>query len=307
MPTHCPSCGTALAPEKETDVDIRCPNVRSCPSQLRERVFHVGSRGAMDIEGLGWKAAVALLDCGLIHDEGDIFSLTADDLRRCDFFTRAGADGRVLNANSDALLQQLAATKKQPLWRVLVALSIRHVGPTAARELAARFRSLDAVEAASVADLAATEGVGPIIAEAVHEWFAHDWHRGIVAKWREAGVAMADDTGPQLPQTLAGLTLVITGTVAGFTRDSAKEAVLSRGGKAAGSVSRKTSYLVVGDSPGSKYDKAVELGVPVLDADGFRRLLEDGPQAVADPTPDEHTSADTAASAAPADDAADEG
>ena len=271
MPTQCPSCGTPLAPEKETDVDIRCPNVRSCPSQLRERVFHVGSRGAMDVEGLGWKAANALLECGLVSDEGDLFALTADGLARCPFFTRAG--GSALTANAEALLAQLDTAKERPLWRVLVALSIRHVGPTAARALAAEFGSLDAIAAASVADLAATEGVGPIIADAVAEWFGEDWHRAVVDKWRQAGVSLADEKGDELPQTMAGLTVVITGTLAGHSRDGAKEAVLARGGKVSGSVSKKTDYVIVGDNPGSKADKAAELARPILDEAAFDRLL----------------------------------
>ncbi len=280
MPTHCPSCGTALAPEKQGDIDIRCPNVRSCPSQLRERLFHVGSRGAMDIEGLGWKAAVALLDCGLLVDEGDLFSLTGADLARCEFFTRQGTGE--LTANAEVLLRQLVAARQQPLWRVLVALSIRHVGPTAARALAQQFRSIEAIEQASVDELAATEGVGPIIADAVAEWFAEDWHREIVAKWRQAGVSLADAQTEQLPQTLAGLTLVITGTLAEFSRDGAREAVLARGGKVSGSVSKKTDYVVVGDNPGSKADKAEALDRPILDEAGFVRLLE-GDSAEADP------------------------
>ena len=271
MPTQCPSCGTPLAPEKETDVDIRCPNVRSCPSQLRERVFHVGSRGAMDVEGLGWKAANALLECGLVSDEGDLFALTADGLARCPFFTRAG--GSALTANAEALLAQLDTAKERPLWRVLVALSIRHVGPTAARALAAEFGSLDAIAAASVADLAATEGVGPIIADAVAEWFGEDWHRAVVDKWRQAGVSLADEKGDELPQTMAGLTVVITGTLAGHSRDGAKEAVLARGGKVSGSVSKKTDYVIVGDNPGSKADKAADLARPILDEAAFDRLL----------------------------------
>ncbi len=278
MPTHCPACGTALAPEKEADIDIRCPNVRSCPAQLRERVFHVGSRGALDIEGLGWKAAVALLDGQVLQDEGDLFDLTGDDLANCEFFTRAGgADGRELTANAQALLAQLQIAKERPLWRVLVALSIRHVGPTAARALAARFRTLEAIESASLDELAATEGVGPIIAEAVREWFAEEWHRQIVAKWRAAGVSLADAEVEQLPQTMAGLTVVITGTLVEFSRDGAKEAVLARGGKVSGSVSKKTDYVIVGDNPGSKHDKAVELARPVLDEPGFVRLLNGDP------------------------------
>jgi DNA ligase (NAD+) len=271
MPTSCPSCGSALAPEKQGDIDIRCPNVRSCPSQLRERVFHVGSRGAMDIEGLGWKAAVALLDCGLLVDEGDLFSLTAADLARCAFFTRQGTGE--LTANAEVLLRQLSAARQQPLWRVLVALSIRHVGPTAARALAQEFRSIEAIEQATVEELAATEGVGPIIADAVAEWFSEDWHGEIVAKWGEAGVSLADAQTEQLPQTLAGLTVVITGTLAEFSRDGAREAVLSRGGKVSGSVSKKTDYVVVGDNPGSKADKAEALERPILDEAGFARLL----------------------------------
>ncbi len=270
MPTHCPACGTELAPEKEADIDIRCPNVRSCPAQLRERVFHVGSRGSMDIEGLGWKAAVALLDCGLVDDEGDLFGLTADDLAMCPFFTRA--DGG-LTANAEALLGQLEVAKDRPLWRVLVALSIRHVGPTAARALATRFRSLQAIHEATVEDLAATEGVGPIIADAVAEWFAEDWHREVVGKWEQSGVSLAEPESELLPQTMAGLTVVITGSLADFSRDGAKEAVLARGGKVSGSVSKKTDYVIVGDNPGSKADKAADLGRPILDEAAFVALL----------------------------------
>ena len=277
MPTHCPACGTELAPEKEGDVDIRCPNVKSCPSQLRERVFHVGSRGALDIEGLGWKAAIALMDCGLVSDEGDIFSLTATDLKSCDFFTRGDGEERELNANAESFLKELADAKSRPLWRILVALSIRHVGPTAARALATRFGDIEAIESADTEALAAADGVGPIIAEAVEEWFEEDWHRDILRKWREAGVALADEAADRPEQTLEGVTLVITGSLDGFTRDGAKEAVLQRGGKAAGSVSKKTDYVIVGDNPGSKYDKAVELGIPTLDVAGFENLLAQGP------------------------------
>ncbi len=274
MPTHCPSCGTPLAPEREGDADIRCPNARSCPSQLRERLFHIASRGAFDIEGLGWKAADALLNCGLVTDEGDVFALGPDHLLRCPFFTRGGAE---LSANAEVLLRQLEQRKAQPLWRVLVALSIRHVGPTAARALAKRFRSLDAVRASSADELAATDGVGAVIGHAVAEWFAVDWHAAIVDKWAAAGVRMADEARPEVPQTLAGLTIVVTGSLVGFTRDEAKEAITSRGGKAAGSVSKKTNYVVVGENAGSKADKAEALGVPILDEAGFAALLESGP------------------------------
>jgi DNA ligase (NAD+) len=274
MPTTCPECGTPLAPAKEGDADIRCPNSRSCPAQLRERVFHVAGRGAFDIEGLGYEAAIALLKADVINDEGDLFGLSEDDLLRTELFTtKSGA----LSANGKRLLANLDTAKKQPLWRVLVALSIRHVGPTAARALATEFGSLDAITAASTEQLAAAEGVGPTIAAAVTEWFTVDWHRAIVDKWRSAGVRMADARDASVPRTLEGLTIVVTGSLAGFSRDDAKEAIVARGGKAAGSVSKKTDYVVAGDSPGSKHDKAVELGVTILDEDGFAKLLAEGP------------------------------
>jgi DNA ligase (NAD+) len=276
MPTHCPECGTALAPAKEGDVDIRCPNARSCPAQLRERVFHLAGRGAFDIEGLGYEAAIALLAGGAITDEGDIFSLDEDVLLRVPLFTTKAGD---VSAIGRKLLDNLEKAKAQPLWRVLVALSIRHVGPTAARALAAEFGSLDAIERAGEEDLASADGVGPTIAASLTEWFAVDWHAAIVAKWRAAGVRMADDVSRRPEQTLAGLTVVVTGSLEGFSRDDARAALLERGAKAAGSVSSKTSFVVVGESPGSKYDKAISLGVPVLDEGGFRVLLESGPDA----------------------------
>lgn len=274
MPTHCPECGTALAPAKEGDVDIRCPNSRSCPAQLRERVFHLAGRGGLDIEGLGYEAAIALLAAGVITDEGDLFDLTADDLAKADFFRTNKGE---LSANAKRLLTNLGAAKDRPLWRILVALSIRHVGPTAARALATAFGSLDAIIAASEQQLADVEGVGPTIAAALREWFDVDWHRAIVDKWRAAGVRMADERDTGIEPTLAGLTIVVTGSLTGFSRDEAKEAIIVRGGKASGSVSKKTSFVVAGDAPGSKYDKAVDLGVPILDEDGFRALLRDGP------------------------------
>jgi len=276
MPTHCPECGTLLAPAKEGDVDIRCPNSRSCPAQLRERVFHLAGRGGLDIEGLGYEAAGALLGALIISDEGDLFTLTADDLLRCEFFT---TNKGVLSANGARLLANLQQAKDRPLWRILVALSIRHVGPTAARALATAMGSLDAIMAADEEQLAAVEGVGPTIAAALREWFDVDWHRAIVDKWRAAGVRMADERDANITPTLAGLTIVVTGSLTGFSRDEAKEAIIIRGGKAAGSVSKKTSFVVAGDAPGSKYDRAVELGVPILDEDGFRSLLADGPSA----------------------------
>ncbi len=276
MPTHCPECGTPLAPAKEGDVDIRCPNARSCPAQLRERVFHIAGRGALDIEGLGYEAATALLEADIITDESDLFALTDEDLMRSAFFVTK--DGK-LSANGARLLKNLQLAKARPLWRILVALSIRHVGPTAARALAGAFGSIDAIMAAGEEQLAEVEGVGPTIAGALREWFEEDWHRAIVEKWRAAGVGMADQRESGIEPTLKGLTVVVTGSLTGFSRDEAKEAIIARGGKAAGSVSKKTSFVVAGDAPGSKYDKAVELGVPILDEDGFAKLLTEGPPA----------------------------
>lgn len=285
MPTECPSCGTPLAPSREGDKDIRCPNTRSCPSQLRERLTHVGGRGAFDIEVFGWEGATALLDAGVLVDEGGLFALTADDLLRVPLYTRvakkaelaAGSSDRVLSANGLALLDNLEIAKAQPLWRVLVALSIRHVGPTAARALATHFGTVDAVRAASVEELSAVEGVGPTIADAVVEWFGVDWHAAIVDQWAAAGVRMADERDESIERTLEGLTIVVTGSLVDFTRDSVKETIIAHGGKASGSVSKKTDYVVVGESAGSKADKAEQLGVTILDEDAFKALLANGP------------------------------
>jgi DNA ligase (NAD+) len=290
MPTECPSCGMPLAPAREGDKDIRCPNTRSCPSQLRERLTHVGGRGAFDIEVFGWEGATALLDAGVLVDEGGLFALTADQLLQVPLYTRvakkaelAGGSGeRVLSANGLALLDNLEKAKTQPLWRVLVALSIRHVGPTAARALATHFASMEAIEEVVSADhavqtLSAVDGVGPTIAEAVVEWFAVDWHANIVSQWRAAGVRMEDERDESMPRTLEGLTIVVTGSLERFTRDSVKEAIIARGGKASGSVSKKTDYVVVGESAGSKADKAEQLGVPTLDEEAFEALLANGP------------------------------
>ena len=284
MPTHCPECATALAPEKEGDADIRCPNQRHCPAQLRERVFHLAGRGAFDIEALGDKAADALLRGGAIVDEGDLFDLDETKLLAVPLFTNQRGE---LTQNGHRLLENLRTVRNRPLWRVLVALSIRHVGPTAARALAAEFGSLDRIAAASVEELAGTDGVGPTIAAAVTEWFAVDWHRTIVEKWRAAGVRMEDERDESVERTLEGLSIVVTGSLRGFTRDGAKEAILIRGGKAAGSVSKKTAFVVIGDAPGSKAAKAEELGVPLLDEDAFRLLLAEGPDAVRSPAEDE--------------------
>jgi DNA ligase (NAD+) len=276
MPSHCPECGTELRPEKEGDADIRCPNARSCPAQLRERVFHVAGRGAFDIENLGYEAAIALLDSRLLEDEGDIFFLDEEKLSRSAFFTKK--DG-TLSANGAKLLANLQSRKDVPLWRVLVALSIRHVGPTAAQALARDFRSMDRIMAATEEELAAADGVGPTIARSVRDWFAVDWHIDVVEKWRRAGVRMADAGEDAPPGPLTGVTVVVTGSLRDYSRDQAIAAIQERGGKVTGSVSKKTGFVVVGADPGSKYDKAVQVKAPILDDDGFRVLLEDGPDA----------------------------
>jgi DNA ligase (NAD+) len=284
MPTKCPSCGSKLAPAKESDVDIRCPNSRKCPAQLLERIFYLGGRSGLDIEVLGYKSAQALIDCGLIQDEGDIFSMTEEKLRTCPFFTNKNG---ALSSNGRKLLDNLEAAKERPLWRVLVALSIRHCGPTAAQALADHFASLDAIEAATLDEMSAVEGVGGIIAVSVKEWFTVDWHREVVEKWRAAGVRMAEERKVVVdtaPKPLAGLTAVVTGTLAGFTREEAGEALEAQGAKVAGSVSKKTSFVVVGENAGSKLAKAEALGVPTLDEEAFTTLLKKGPGAVGLPT-----------------------
>ena len=277
FPKKCPACSSILV-RPEGEADARCPNTQSCPAQLRERLFHVGSRGALDIEVLGYKAAAALLDSELVTDEGDLFALDADALARSPFFTKK--DG-TLSANALRLLDQLEQAKRRPLWRLLVALSIRHVGPEVARPLAREFGSIEAIQAASADQLAEVDGVGPTIAQALREWFDVDWHRDIVTKWLAAGVVMEEERRDEGPRPLAGLTVVVTGTLANFSRDVAAAALQDRGGKVSGSVSKKTSFVVVGDSPGSKYDKARQLGVPILDESGFQVLLDEGPEAAA--------------------------
>jgi DNA ligase (NAD+) len=282
-PTDCPECGTPLVEQKAGDKDRRCPNHQFCPAQVRERVFHVAGRGAFDIEGLGYEAAVALLDAGAIANEGDVFDLDEAKVLTAPLFTRApkkGEDGPQLSANGERLLANLRRRLDVPLWRVLVALSIRHVGPTAARALATEFGSMAAIREATEEQLAAAEGVGPTIAEAVIEWFKEPWHVEIVDKWAASGVSMEDVRDESVPRTLEGLTVVVTGSLVDFSRDSAKEAILARGGKAAGSVSKNTDYVVVGDNAGSKADKAEQLGLTILDEDGFKTLLEGGPEAL---------------------------
>jgi DNA ligase (NAD+) len=286
FPTKCPACGTGLVRE-DGGVDWRCPNARSCPAQLRERLFHLAGRGALDIEVLGYEAAVALLDSGLVTDEGDLFGLTAEKLATVPFFVTKGG---TLTANATRLLANLEDARRRPLWRILVALSIRHIGPTAARALAAAFGSVDAIAAAPEAELVTVDDVGPTIARSLREWFEVDWHAAIVAKWRAAGVqlatpgfvppargeaaAPASATGP-----LAGITVVLTGTLEARSREEAAAAIEELGGKVSGSVSKKTGFVVAGQNPGSKLTKAESLGVPVLDEAGLDVLLLQGPDA----------------------------
>jgi DNA ligase (NAD+) len=294
FPARCPECGTTLVREAgeggKEGVDWRCPNARSCAAQLRERLFHLASRGALDIEVLGYEAGMALLDGGLVADEGDVFSLTAQKLSGCAFFVNKQGG---LTVNAVKLLHNLEEARQRPLWRILVALSIRHVGPTAARALAAAFGSVDAIAAASPEQLVEVDDVGPTIAASIRDWFAVDWHAAIVDKWRAAGVQLAEEGlgvaaggpaagGQGAGGPLAGVTVVLTGTLPGLTRDEAAEAITRQGGKVAGSVSKKTDFVVAGDSPGSKFDRALALGVPVLDEAGLGVLLDRGPAAALD-------------------------
>jgi DNA ligase (NAD+) len=270
MPTKCPDCGSPLKAITEGDVDIRCTNQRTCPAQLRERIYYIGSRAALDIDVLGLEAAIALLADKVIEDEGDLFSLTEKQLIQSSFFTKKdGTPGK----NVEKLLAALEVAKTRPLWRTIVSLSIRHVGPTAAQALATRFGSMDAISRATATELASIEGLGEIIAESIVEWFAVDWHQAIVKKWAAAGVAMENAPVEAMPQTLAGLTFVVTGGLVNYTRDSMAEAITSHGGKASSSVSKKTDYVLVGSDPGSKLAKAQELGVTIIDEAKFLELL----------------------------------
>ncbi|HET9380589.1 MAG TPA: NAD-dependent DNA ligase LigA [Streptomyces sp.] len=309
MPSECPECGTPLKAMKEGDVDLRCPNARTCPAQLRERLFYLAGRKALDIEHFGYVAAAALTKPlepadPPLKDESDLFDLTVEQLLPIKAYVldqdsglpkrdpKTGEEKIVTvfanqqgepKKNALAMLENIAAAKDRPLARVLTGLSIRHVGPVAAEVLARQFRSVDRIEQASEEELVAADGVGEIVAKAVTEWFAEDWHQEIIRKWRAAGVRMADEHSgeDEGPRPLEGLTVVVTGTLERFTRDGAKDALQARGAKVTGSVSKKTSFVVVGDSPGSKYDKAMQLKVPVLNEDGFEVLLDQGPEAAA--------------------------
>ncbi|WP_193554465.1 NAD-dependent DNA ligase LigA [Glaciihabitans arcticus] len=344
MPTNCPECGTPLRPMKEGDIDLRCPNARSCPAQVRGRVEHVGSRGALDIEVLGEVTAAALTqplypaepplvtEAGLfelqLRDLFDIIVVPRDNEtgeqklddngnpRKLRPFGRkrkktgkdadpaydpaaeefAGDADYVPSKTAIDLVANLEKAKTSPLWRILVSLSVRHVGPVAARALADYFGSLDAIRAASREELAAVDGVGGIIADALSEWFAVDWHVEILDRWAAAGVQFAtpNHPGPGAAAAaggpLAGITVVATGSLEGFSREGALEAIMAAGGKAASSVSKKTDFVAAGPGAGSKLGKAEELGIRILDAAEFALLLEGGPAAVA--LPEEETAPD---------------
>ena len=332
MPSNCPECGTLLAPAKEGDIDLRCPNARSCPAQVRGRVEHVGSRGALDIEGLGEVGASALTQPDIPADpplttEAGLFSLTLRDIfpitvRVRDYETGliklnpdgsertetpfrkkrkktgkgadpafdptasefAGDEESVPSSAADKLLSELELAKTKDLWRILVALSIRHVGPVAARALASYFGSVNAIRAATREQLAAVDGVGGIIADALIDWFVVDWHVEIIDRWTDAGVRLSipGHAGPGAAVTaggpLSGVTVVATGSLEGFTREGALEAIIAAGGKAASSVSKKTDFVASGPGAGSKLTKAEELGVRIIDAAQFAVLLEFGPE-----------------------------
>ncbi|MFJ1744832.1 NAD-dependent DNA ligase LigA [Streptomyces sp. NPDC088116] len=307
MPAVCPECGTALRAMKEGDIDLRCPNARTCPAQLRERLFYLAGRKCLDIENFGYVAAAALTrplepNTPPLLDEGDLFDLTIEQLLPIRAYVLDSDSGlpkrdpetgkekiATVFANQEgepkknalAMLEHIAAAKERPLARIIAGLSIRHVGPVASEALAREFRSIDRIGQATEEELAAVEGVGPTIAASLTRWFEVDWHREILRKWRAAGVRMEEEGAgeDEGPRPLAGLTVVVTGTLERHTRDGAKEALQSLGAKVVGSVSKKTAFVVVGENPGSKHDKAMQLKVPVLDEQGFTVLLEQGPDA----------------------------
>lgn len=279
MPTQCPECGSPLSAQKAGDIDLRCPNAKSCPAQLRERIIYLASRAVLDIESLGQQGANALLADNIIENEADMFSLTESDLLKSEYFTRQEKNEIVITQNAKKMLASLEVAKTKQLWRFLCALSIRHVGPTAAQALAREFRSLEAIQNADESQLAEVEGVGDVIAASLSEWFSIDWHQEIISKWRKAGVRFVDEVAEVTDTSLQGLVVVITGSLPGYTRDSAEEAITSRGGKCASSVSKKTDFVVIGENAGSKAQKALDLARPILDAKGFEVLLHEGIEA----------------------------
>jgi DNA ligase (NAD+) len=279
MPKNCPDCGAPLRQESEGDIDLRCSNNQSCPAQLRERIAYIGSRGVLDIEALGEVAADALTrsvdHAAILTSEAGIFDLTIDSLTDDLFKKKDGTPSET----AMKLLRNLEDAKSRPLWRVLTALGIRHVGPVAARSLTNHFGSLDAIFEATEEELSQVEGVGSTLAASIKDWISVDWHREIIEAWRKAGVVLAIEghAGPGASEAeggkFSGLTIVATGSLKQFTREGIEEAIISNGGKAAGSVSKKTSFVVAGENAGSKLAKAEDLGVEVIDEDEFIRRL----------------------------------
>jgi DNA ligase (NAD+) len=299
MPNNCPDCGSKLAPAQTGDVDLRCPNAKSCPAQLRERIAYIGSRSALDIEALGFVTAVALTQplepkIPPVQSEADLFNLKLEDLLPIkSLVVDADTGAAKLDADGNkkvveyfrkkdgspatvatTLLEELTKAKSQPAWRVLVSLSIRHVGPVAARSLLNHFGSLDKVFSASEQELAGVDGVGGVVAKTIKEWIAVDWHLEIVDSWKKAGVNFTQDTAVSGSGSFAGMSIVVTGTLENLTRDQAEEAIIARGGKAASSVSKNTAFVVAGANAGSKLAKAESVGVEVIDEAEFARRLE---------------------------------
>ena len=298
MPKNCPDCGSKLAPAQDGDVDLRCPNAKSCPAQLRERIAYIGSRSALDIEALGFVTAVALtqpLEPKLppVRSEADLFNLTLEDLlpiksqvvdadtgavkldadgnkKVVEYFRKK--DGSAATV-ATKLLEELQKAKSQPAWRVLVSLSIRHVGPVAARSLMNSFGSIEKIFAASEDELARVDGVGAVVAKTIKEWIAIDWHKEIVQAWKKVGVNFTQELAASDSGVFQGLSIVVTGTLEGLTRDQAEEEIISRGGKAASSVSKNTAFVVAGANAGSKLAKAESLGVEVIDEAEFAKRL----------------------------------
>ncbi len=263
LPECCPSCGEKLE-RVEGEVALYCVNA-ACPSQLIRNIEHFSSRGAMDIEGLGKKIAVQLVEAGLVEDAADLYYLTIDDLLELDGFGEKKATN---------LLEAISESRKQPLNRLINALGIRGIGEVTAGDLARHYRSLDNLNAAAVEDLEAVEGIGPNMAAAVVDWFENPGNRKILEKFKRAGLWPIEERIEQIQeQNLSGLTFVITGTLPGMGRDEVRAWIEAQGGKVTGAVSSRTSYLVAGESPGSKLENAQALGVPVLDLDGLHALV----------------------------------
>ena len=272
MPKNCPDCGSELRSMAEGDIDLRCPNSESCPAQLRERIAHIGSRGVLDIEALGEVTAIELCK-NLLKSDAELFSLTLDQLLSVEYFKKK--DGTPAEV-AIKLLKNLEEAKNRPLWRILVALNIRHVGPVAARSLANHFGSIDAIFDATESELSQVDGVGAILAQSLKEWISVEWHQRIIERWRSAGVALQTEgfTGPGSAEGIfSGKTIVVTGTLVEMTREQAEEEIIARGGKASGSVSKNTSFVVAGPGAGSKLAKAEALGVEVIDEAEFIKRL----------------------------------